>query len=144
MRVVLRKSLQTFLLSVVFMVGIVLHPICTIINLTIGTPMDAIAAPTLPDCVNSDCNCSDFTTQNAAQAVLDAFDGIPFIWIETRTVLPAKVYPKPLATLATLATLTAPPSPSCPPISTAMALPIVPAPLAVSPGLPPGWITPAS
>ncbi len=28
----------------------------------------------LPNCVNSDCNCSDFTTQEAAQHVLDAFE----------------------------------------------------------------------
>lgn len=32
----------------------------------------------LPDCVNSDCNCSDFATQKAAQTVLDAFPGDPF------------------------------------------------------------------
>lgn len=31
----------------------------------------------LPDCVNSDCNCSDFATQADAQAVLDAFEGDP-------------------------------------------------------------------
>ncbi|MGK7902570.1 MAG: excalibur calcium-binding domain-containing protein [Hormoscilla sp.] len=32
----------------------------------------------LPDCVNSDCNCSDFASQEAAQTVLDAFPGDPF------------------------------------------------------------------
>ncbi len=32
----------------------------------------------LPDCVNSDCNCSDFTTQEAAQAVLEAYTGDQF------------------------------------------------------------------
>jgi len=32
----------------------------------------------LPDCVNSDCNCSDFTTQEAAQAVLDVYTEDPF------------------------------------------------------------------
>lgn len=31
----------------------------------------------LPVCVQTDCNCSDFTTQQQAQAVLDAFPGDP-------------------------------------------------------------------
>lgn len=39
------------------------------------------AAPTktasLPDCVNSDCNCSDFATQEEAQTVLNAFPNDP-------------------------------------------------------------------
>ena len=41
-------------------------------------PTSAIADPSLPDCVNSDCNCSDFATQEESQAVLDAFEGDPF------------------------------------------------------------------
>ncbi|NER98089.1 MAG: excalibur calcium-binding domain-containing protein [Symploca sp. SIO1B1] len=35
-------------------------------------------AQSFPDCVNSDCNCSDFQTQDEAQAVLDGFDGDPY------------------------------------------------------------------
>ncbi|MBD2016118.1 excalibur calcium-binding domain-containing protein [Microcoleus sp. FACHB-53] len=31
----------------------------------------------LPDCVQKDCNCSDFNTQTQAQAVLDAFPNDP-------------------------------------------------------------------
>jgi len=37
-------------------------------------PTSAIAAQSLPDCVNSDCNCSDFANQEASQIVLDAFE----------------------------------------------------------------------
>ncbi|WP_293104023.1 excalibur calcium-binding domain-containing protein [Moorena sp. SIOASIH] len=33
--------------------------------------------PEFPDCVNSDCNCSDFSTQAEAQQVLDGFPGDP-------------------------------------------------------------------
>ena len=32
----------------------------------------------LPNCINSDCDCSDFTTQEEAQRVLDAFDDDPY------------------------------------------------------------------
>ena len=32
----------------------------------------------LPECVQTDCNCSDFPTQSEAQRVLDAFPGDPF------------------------------------------------------------------
>ena len=35
------------------------------------------SAQDFPDCVNSDCNCSDFKTQDEAQAVLDGFEGDP-------------------------------------------------------------------
>lgn len=31
----------------------------------------------LPSCVDSDCNCSDFSNQHEAQRVLEAFDGDP-------------------------------------------------------------------
>jgi micrococcal nuclease len=45
------------------------------------TPAPITPAPTQtndwPACVSSDCNCSDFATQAAAQAVLDAFPGDP-------------------------------------------------------------------
>lgn len=44
--------------------------------------MSAAASPDtstkkLPDCVQKDCNCSDFKTQAQAQAVLDAFPNDP-------------------------------------------------------------------
>ena len=35
------------------------------------------ATDSLPDCVQSDCNCTDFSTQKEAQAVLDAFPNDP-------------------------------------------------------------------
>lgn len=35
------------------------------------------ASQNLPDCVNNDCDCQDFATQAAAQAVLDLFPGDP-------------------------------------------------------------------
>jgi hypothetical protein len=35
------------------------------------------ATNNLPDCVKEDCNCSDFSTQKQAQAVLDAFPNDP-------------------------------------------------------------------
>lgn len=62
----LLRSLQVFLMSAVLILlsGIV-------------QPTIAIAAE-FPDCVNTDCNCADFDTQNAAQAVLEAFEGDPF------------------------------------------------------------------
>lgn len=42
-------------------------------------PINSIlAAASLPECVNSDCDCSDFTTQKEAQAVLEAFPGDPY------------------------------------------------------------------
>ncbi|WP_287310494.1 excalibur calcium-binding domain-containing protein [Moorena sp. SIO1G6] len=42
------------------------------------TPISSAAAePEFPDCVNSDCNCSDFSTQAEAQQVLDGFPGDP-------------------------------------------------------------------
>ncbi len=48
--------------------------------ITIISP-SAPPAPTktasLPDCINSDCNCSDFATQEEAQAVLNAFKNDP-------------------------------------------------------------------
>jgi outer membrane biosynthesis protein TonB len=37
-----------------------------------------VKAVNFPSCVNSDCNCSDFTTRAAAQRVLEAFPGDPF------------------------------------------------------------------
>lgn len=43
------------------------------------TPVSSVAAePEFPDCVNSDCNCSDFSTQAEAQQVLDGFPGDPY------------------------------------------------------------------
>ncbi|MEA5536823.1 DNA/RNA non-specific endonuclease [Crocosphaera sp. XPORK-15E] len=43
-------------------------------TLTPPSPQTAPSAQTaLPNCVNSDCNCSDFATQEEAQAVLNAF-----------------------------------------------------------------------
>ncbi len=66
MRSALLSSLQAFLMSAVLLFSIVIQP------------MSAIAAPALPNCVNSDCNCSDFDSQEASQIVLDAFEGDPF------------------------------------------------------------------
>ena len=41
-------------------------------------PDGEISSPeTLPDCVQQDCNCSDFRTQTEAQQVLDAFPEDP-------------------------------------------------------------------
>jgi hypothetical protein len=37
-----------------------------------------VAAKNLPNCINSDCNCSDFSTQAEAQKVLEAFPGDPY------------------------------------------------------------------
>ena len=37
-----------------------------------------ISTSDLPSCTQSDCNCSDFATQQEAQRVLDAFPGDPY------------------------------------------------------------------
>ena len=43
------------------------------------TPNSSAAAePEFPNCVNTDCNCSDFSTQAEAQQVLDGFPGDPY------------------------------------------------------------------
>jgi micrococcal nuclease len=41
------------------------------------TPRSQPTSSNLPACVNSDCNCSDFSTQAEAQRVLEAFEGDP-------------------------------------------------------------------
>jgi len=61
------KSLQAFLLSVVLMFSLVFQPSVAIAD-----------TQALPACVDSDCNCSDFSTQEAAQTVLNAFPGDRF------------------------------------------------------------------
>ncbi len=67
MRKALLKSIQAFLLSVILVVSIIIQP------------MTAIASDqSLPDCIASDCNCSDFASQEEAQLVLEAFSGDPF------------------------------------------------------------------
>ena len=38
----------------------------------------SVQTQSLPDCINSDCNCSDFKTQTQAQQVLTAFPGDKF------------------------------------------------------------------
>ncbi|ACB54483.1 putative nuclease [Crocosphaera subtropica ATCC 51142] len=48
--------------------------------ITLITPSPPSIAPTetaLPNCVNSDCDCSDFATQQEAQAVFNAFKNDP-------------------------------------------------------------------
>lgn len=47
---------------------------------THGSPTSSPTAQTssLPACVNSDCNCSDFETQAQAQRVLNALPNDPF------------------------------------------------------------------
>jgi hypothetical protein len=44
---------------------------------TEATATPEVSPGSLPTCVQSDCNCSDFTTQKEAQAVLDAFPEDP-------------------------------------------------------------------
>jgi hypothetical protein len=41
------------------------------------TASPSTATDSLPDCVQSDCNCTDFSTQKEAQVVLDAFPNDP-------------------------------------------------------------------
>ncbi|NEQ48196.1 MAG: thermonuclease family protein [Leptolyngbya sp. SIOISBB] len=45
----------------------------------LAPPLETAPEPTshLPACVNSDCDCGDFSTQEQAQAVLNAFPGDP-------------------------------------------------------------------
>ena len=45
--------------------------------ITPSPPVDTPAKTALPNCINSDCNCSDFSTQEEAQAVLNAFKNDP-------------------------------------------------------------------
>ncbi len=40
--------------------------------ITPSLPATTTKTASLPDCINSDCNCSDFATQEEAQAVLNA------------------------------------------------------------------------
>ena len=40
-------------------------------------PLPTATRENLPNCINSDCNCSDFSTQAEAQQVLNAFSGDP-------------------------------------------------------------------
>ena len=67
MKKIFCRSLQAFLLSVVLIISLAIQPNTAIAN-----------TQALPDCVNSDCNCSDFKTQDAAQNVLTAFEGDRF------------------------------------------------------------------
>ena len=42
-----------------------------------SNPQPTTNQSNLPSCVESDCNCSDFSNQQEAQRVLEAFDGDP-------------------------------------------------------------------
>ena len=88
----MRKLAQTFLVLALSSCSPQRQP-TTIIS---PSPPPA-ATPTqtaLPNCINSDCNCSDFSTQEEAQAVLNAFPNDPHRLDRDGNGIPCESLPK--------------------------------------------------
>lgn len=69
----------------------------------------------LPACVNDDCDCSDFTTWQEAQTVLNAFVGDPFLLDRDKDGTACEKLPGvPTASLATSESESSTPAPTSP------------------------------
>ncbi|MEM7592526.1 MAG: excalibur calcium-binding domain-containing protein [Cyanobacteria bacterium P01_A01_bin.83] len=88
MKTLLRRSWQAFLMSAVLIIALAIQPSIV------------MARNALPDCVNSNCNCSDFATQEAAQNVLDAFEGDRFRLDRNKDGIACQSLPKASANAA--------------------------------------------